>query len=220
MLTMDVVLPIRGERREGVARPEFPSDGRSKRERILIMINNSSLWKWQRLSQKQLDQQFIHEMVHGLQCSPFEASAMLEAVYRVYSPYFETSETPLPQSRATPPLPKRAGATEIIPQFTDLTKRKRKYPRIRDQAHDPARSRTATLQITSGVFFLPTSLSCGIIPVRNITCHCEASPHRLWAYDVRLPGKKTGRRAKWELLRRFSKPSPNAGRFVEKMIRT
>ncbi len=57
------------------------------------MINNSSLTKWNRLSQKQLDQQFIHEMVHGLQCSPFEASAMLDAVYRVYSPYFETSGT-------------------------------------------------------------------------------------------------------------------------------
>ena len=57
------------------------------------MINNSSLKKWRRLSQKQLDQQFICEMVHGLQCSPFEASAMLDAVYRVYSPYFETSGT-------------------------------------------------------------------------------------------------------------------------------
>ena len=57
------------------------------------MINNSSLTKWQRLSQKQIDQQFIHEMIHGLQCSPFEASAMLDAVYRVYSPYFETSGT-------------------------------------------------------------------------------------------------------------------------------
>ena len=57
------------------------------------MINNSSLKKWQRLSQKQLDQQFTHEMVHGLQCSPFEASAILDAVYRVYAPYFETSGT-------------------------------------------------------------------------------------------------------------------------------
>jgi hypothetical protein len=60
---------------------------------MLIMINNSSLTKWQRLSQKQLDQQFSHEMIHGLQCSPFEASAILDAVYRVYAPYFETSGT-------------------------------------------------------------------------------------------------------------------------------
>jgi len=93
MLTMDMVAPRIGYRREGVARPEIPYAGRSNHERILIMINNSSLRKWRRVSQKQLDQQFVHEMVHGLQCSPFEASAMLDAVYRVYSPYFETSGT-------------------------------------------------------------------------------------------------------------------------------
>ncbi len=93
MIMTSVVVSGRGERREGVARPEFPSSARPEHERILIMINNSSLTKWNRLSQKQLDQQFIHEMVHGLQCSPFEASAMLDAVYRVYSPYFETSGT-------------------------------------------------------------------------------------------------------------------------------
>ena len=93
MLTMDVVVPRIGDRREGAARPEIPYSGQLKHERILIMINNSSLRKWRRLSQKQLDQQFTHEMVHGLQCSPFEASAMLDAVYRVYSPYFETSGT-------------------------------------------------------------------------------------------------------------------------------
>lgn len=93
MVMTGVVWHSRGERREGGARLEFPSAVRPEHERILIMINNSSLTKWQRLSQKQLDQQFTHEMVHGLQCSPFEASAMLDTVYRVYSPYFETSGT-------------------------------------------------------------------------------------------------------------------------------
>ncbi len=57
------------------------------------MINNSSLGKWDRLAQKQLDQQFTHEIIHGRQCSPFEASAILDTVYRVYAPYFETSGT-------------------------------------------------------------------------------------------------------------------------------
>ena len=57
------------------------------------MINNSSLQKWDRLAQKQLDQQFINEIIHGLQCSPFEASAILDTVYKVYSSYFETSGT-------------------------------------------------------------------------------------------------------------------------------
>jgi len=55
------------------------------------MINNSSINKWHRLAHKQLDQQFIHEIIHGLDCSRFEASAILDAVYRVYRPYFETS---------------------------------------------------------------------------------------------------------------------------------
>jgi hypothetical protein len=57
------------------------------------MINNSSLGKWDRLAQKQLDQQFRHEIAHGLQCSPFETSAILDTVYRIYAPYFETSGT-------------------------------------------------------------------------------------------------------------------------------
>lgn len=60
------------------------------------MINNSSLKKWHRLAEKQLDQQFVHEIVHGMGCSPFEASAILDTVYRVYSPYFDTSGTLLP----------------------------------------------------------------------------------------------------------------------------
>ena len=93
MVMTGVVVCRRGEPREGVARPEFASSRQRKHERIPIMINNSSLTKWQRLSQKQLDQRFTHELVQGLQCSPFEASAILDAVYEVYSPYFETSGT-------------------------------------------------------------------------------------------------------------------------------
>ena len=57
------------------------------------MINNTSIQKWDRLAQKQLDQQFMNEIIHGLQCSPFEAKAILDAVYKVYAPYFETSGT-------------------------------------------------------------------------------------------------------------------------------
>ena len=57
------------------------------------MINNTSTEKWNRLNQKQLNQQFVNEIVHGLQCSPFEARAILDTVYRVYSRYFKTSGT-------------------------------------------------------------------------------------------------------------------------------
>jgi hypothetical protein len=36
-----------------------------------------------RLAAKSLDQQFVNEIIHGLNCSPFEAEAVLESVYRV-----------------------------------------------------------------------------------------------------------------------------------------
>jgi hypothetical protein len=89
---MDLLASDTGQWKEGVARLELPCVRNLNSERI-IMINNSSLDKWQRLAHKQLDQQFTHEIIHGLDCSPFEASAILETVYRVYAPYFETSAT-------------------------------------------------------------------------------------------------------------------------------
>jgi len=55
------------------------------------MINNSSLDRWNRLETKSLDQQFVSEIIHGLNCSPFEASAVLETVYRVFGDYFDSS---------------------------------------------------------------------------------------------------------------------------------
>lgn len=57
------------------------------------MINNSSLTKWDRLASKNLDNQFITEIIHGLNSSPFEASAILDTVYRVYDCYFETNSS-------------------------------------------------------------------------------------------------------------------------------
>jgi hypothetical protein len=87
-------MKISGKRKEGVARLEFA--GIAAFYFFIwrfIMINNTSLQKWSRLTQKQLDQQFINEIIKGLQCSPFEAQAILESVYSVYAPYFETSGT-------------------------------------------------------------------------------------------------------------------------------
>lgn len=55
------------------------------------MLNNSSLQKWQRLRQKELDQQFLAEIITGLNCSPFEARAVLDAVHKVFAQFFETS---------------------------------------------------------------------------------------------------------------------------------
>ena len=57
------------------------------------MINNSTLDRWNRLESKSLDQQFTYEIIHGLNCSPFEASAILDTVYQVYDCYFKTNST-------------------------------------------------------------------------------------------------------------------------------
>ncbi len=85
-------LPHRsGKRKEGVARLEFARYIALFFLWRFIMINNTSLQKWNRLAQKQLDQQFVNAIINGLQCSPFEAQAILEAVYKVYASYFETS---------------------------------------------------------------------------------------------------------------------------------
>lgn len=55
------------------------------------MINNSSLQKWNRLKQKQLDTQFVNALIQGMNCSQFEAKAILNAVYQIYQPFFDNS---------------------------------------------------------------------------------------------------------------------------------
>lgn len=55
------------------------------------MINNTSLAHWSRLQAKSLDSQFMNAMVAGLNCSPFEAEAVVETVHKIYAPLFETS---------------------------------------------------------------------------------------------------------------------------------
>lgn len=58
-----------------------------------IMVNNTTIHKWQRLEQKQLDKQFISEICRGCSCSPFEAQAILETVNKVYGAFFDNSGT-------------------------------------------------------------------------------------------------------------------------------
>lgn len=56
------------------------------------MINNSSLKKWSRLETKSLDNQFVNDVIEGLNCSPFEARAILDTVHKVYGDFFDCSE--------------------------------------------------------------------------------------------------------------------------------
>ncbi len=60
------------------------------------MINNSSMQKWDRLKQKQLDTQFVNSLIQGMNCSPFEAKAILNSVYQTYQPFFDNSGTMKP----------------------------------------------------------------------------------------------------------------------------
>jgi hypothetical protein len=55
------------------------------------MINNSSIGKWERLKQKQIDTQFINRLQEGMNCSMFEAKAILNCVYDTYHPFFDNS---------------------------------------------------------------------------------------------------------------------------------
>jgi len=55
------------------------------------MLNNSSLHKWERLNAKNLDSQFANEIMQGLNCSPFEAQAIVDTMHHVYDDLFETS---------------------------------------------------------------------------------------------------------------------------------
>lgn len=50
------------------------------------MINNTSRQRWERVRAKSLDQQFLQEMMDGLQCSRFEAQAILDKAHEVFAP--------------------------------------------------------------------------------------------------------------------------------------
>ncbi|MCK5788048.1 MAG: hypothetical protein KAH32_03555 [Chlamydiia bacterium] len=52
------------------------------------MINNSSLALADRLNSKNLDAQFKNLMIQGLNCSSFEAEAVVETVHTVYANQF------------------------------------------------------------------------------------------------------------------------------------
>ena len=110
------------KRKEGVARLEFAKTlfPHFILWRI-IMINNTSLQKWNRLAQKQLDQQFLNEIITGLQCSPFEANAILDAVYKVYAPYFETSGTLKPGQILFPVISVETASNTPLCEGTQVT---------------------------------------------------------------------------------------------------
>jgi hypothetical protein len=53
------------------------------------MINNTAFQRWERLAAKHLDQMFKQRMMAGLNCSSFEAEAVLQNVHETYSTFFQ-----------------------------------------------------------------------------------------------------------------------------------
>jgi hypothetical protein len=60
------------------------------------VINNTSLQYWQRAASKGLDPQFVNEVIQGMNCSPFEAKAILEKVHEVFDPLFSSADNLAP----------------------------------------------------------------------------------------------------------------------------
>ncbi len=57
------------------------------------MINNSNRQRWQRAVSRSLDAKFTNDIIEGMECSPFEAQAICDRVYEVYSPLFDNSDS-------------------------------------------------------------------------------------------------------------------------------
>jgi hypothetical protein len=85
------------------------------------MINNSNLYRWSRLAAKSLDRQFVNEIIHGLNCSPFEAEAVLESVYRVFGDYFDSSENLKPGQIRLPVISIEAQSNQRLSDAKQVT---------------------------------------------------------------------------------------------------
>jgi hypothetical protein len=93
MLSSEGCCPVEGEG-EAEAADRATALGRqvaASPSNVGHMVNNSSIQKWQRLQQKQLENQFIRQVCDGCRCSPFEAQAVLQTVYTVFSPFFDNA---------------------------------------------------------------------------------------------------------------------------------
>src|SRR4051794_36504800 len=67
-------------------------------------IKNPRRQELRRLEAKTLDARFLSEIQEGLNCSPFEAEAVLDVVREVYFPYLDVDQSaphPSPPGRIT-----------------------------------------------------------------------------------------------------------------------
>jgi hypothetical protein len=73
-----------------VIRKEFSMGVQNKKREIL-----------RRLDSKTLDARFLNEIRNGLNCSPFEAEAVLDVVKEVYFPFLDEQSVKAPPGKVT-----------------------------------------------------------------------------------------------------------------------
>ena len=64
-------------------------------------VRNKKRETLQRLDSKTLDARFVNEICNGLNCSPFEAEAVLEVVKEVYFPFLDEQSIKAPPGKVT-----------------------------------------------------------------------------------------------------------------------
>ena len=64
-------------------------------------VRNKKRETLRRLDSKTLDARFLNEIRNGLNCSPFEAEAVLEVVKEVYFPFLDEQAVKAPPGKVT-----------------------------------------------------------------------------------------------------------------------
>ncbi|HQT96007.1 MAG TPA: DUF1670 domain-containing protein [Thermoanaerobaculaceae bacterium] len=64
-------------------------------------LRNRSKETLERLAAKTIDARFLHEIEHGLNCSPFEAEAVVRVVKEVYFPFLDAEQPLAPPGKIT-----------------------------------------------------------------------------------------------------------------------
>jgi hypothetical protein len=70
-------------------------------EGVFMGLRNKKLEELRRLDSKTLDARFLNEIRDGLNCSPFEAEAVLEVVKEVYFPFLDQQSVKAPPGKVT-----------------------------------------------------------------------------------------------------------------------
>jgi hypothetical protein len=85
-----------GAWKEPEGRLECPGETSRFQVEEALVINNTSIQRWDRITAKSLDAQFSQVMQQGLNCSPFEAQIMVEKVHELYGPLLDSSPSVQP----------------------------------------------------------------------------------------------------------------------------